>query len=889
MRSQKLLTNWVIPLLLMLIVAILYFFPYYKGYRFQASDQIQLEYMHYPLKQAKAQTGHLPFWNPNIFSGMPGYLILYEAENVFWKDPVFYVGKVLREYPPTIFLVGLLGFFLFLWAEGLSGPIALAGAFAFVMMSYYTNMIVATHWGKSNVLFTAPYGLAGMSLIFQGRWRGGIILSLLGWAGMVGGHHPQMLYYVLFLWAAYGLYRLWEAWQSRLWGRFFVMSALLLVSAGVGALSQAANLLPYYEYGKYSIRGGSELERDQGRDPALQTGLDKSYAQSYSASRAEIWTLIIPNFVGGTSQEDLLKLLGQSSALFEAFQQYGIRDLSFLRNVPAYWGGSPFSAGSFYAGIIPFFLIILGLLYKADALDWVLLYLGWIVLQLSLGAYGYSLWATAILLILPWLSYAIPRTYLASRWWPWGTTALFLIGWGLVSVIDNNPTESYKLTDAALQYLPFYNKFRAPSTMLVLMGFLWGWMGMRGLKRFLEAPSSRHLWTAFGIVAAILILVGILSGVFGWFSFEGASDDELRRQNLPEWFFEALREDRITLAQRSAIQSLFWLTLSAGLLYLFTRSSLKASIVSFAIAILILIDGWFLVNERYFPRYKTYVRKTEIPMPPPPEPYEAYLRQRDTSFYRILPLHTAPFTDARPGVFLENAGGYHPAKLKRYQQLIEAYLARLEPRILQMLNIKYITASAQSPPLQGFDSIATFPNNITLYQHHGPLQYAWLAESLIIYPRVDQTLDSLTQHDLSRYALIAEKDFQQLPTKPQNAPLDSTEGVQILKRNPMEEILIKVRTRVPRLLVLSEIHYPPDWKASVDGQATPIIYTNFVLRGLVVPPGEHTVRMYLESGVHERGGRLSFIGSILAWGMVGGVALGALWQWRRWKQAQSRS
>ncbi len=889
MNKQNLLTHWLIPLLLILAVGLLYFSPYYQGYRFRASDQVQLEYMVYPLNQAQKQTGHFPFWTPNLFSGMPSYLIAYQAENVLWKDPIYYFAKLFRVYPPVILLVGLLGFFLFLWAEGLKGPIALAGAFAFVMMSYYTNMIVATHWGKSNVLFTAPYGLAGMSLLFQGRWRLGILLSLLGWAGMIGGHHPQMTYYVLFLWGAYGLYRLWEAWQHRSWKPFLIATVLLLVSAGVGALSQAANLLPYYEYGKYSIRGGSELERDQNQDPALQTGLDKTYAQSYSASRAEVWTLIIPNFVGGTSQEDILKRLGKSSALFEAFQQYGVQDLSFLRSAPAYWGGSPFSAGSFYAGIIPFFLIILGLLYKVDALDWILLYLGWIVLQLSLGAYGYSLWATLILLLLPWLSYILPRRYLAPRWWPWTTTALFLIGWGLISVIDDNPTESYKLTDAALEYFPFYNKFRAPSTILVLMGFLWGWMGMRGLKRFLEAPSSGRLWTGFGIVAAILILVGILSGIFGWFSFEGASDQELRRQNLPEWFFTALREDRITLAQNSAILALFWLALGAGTLYYFTRAVARASLVSFAIALLILIDGWFLVNQRYFPRYKTYVRETEIPMPPPPQPYETYLRQRDTSFYRVLPLHTAPFTDARPSVFLENAGGYHPAKLKRYQQLIEAHLARLEPTILQMLNIKYLTVSPQSTPPRGLDSLITFPDGVTLYQHPAPLRYAWLAESVLVYPRVDQTLDSLARYDLSRYALLTQKDLQLLPTQPQNAPLDSTERVQVLKRNPMEEILLQVQTRLPRLLVLSEVHYPPDWKASVDGQEVPIVYANFILRGVVVPAGEHTVRIYLQSGVHARGNRLSLIGSILAWGLVGLIGLETLWQWRKWKLTKNPS
>jgi len=866
----------------MLGVAVFYFFPYYQGYRFRAADQVQLEYMVYPLNQAQAQSGRLPFWTPHLFSGMPSYLIKYEAENIFWRDPIYYFAKLFREYPPLIIFVGLLGFFLFLWAEGLPGPLALGGAFAFVMMSYYTNMIVATHWGKSNVLFTAPYGLAGLSLLFQGRWRGGVILSLLGWAGIIGGNHPQMTYYVLSLWVAYVLFRLWETWQSRSWKPFLVATAFLGISAGTGALSQAANLLPYYEYGQYSIRGGSELERDQTRDPALQTGLDKSYAQSYSASRAEIWTLIIPDFVGGTSQENLLKRLGRSSALYEALQPYGPQGIAFVQAAPTYWGGSPFAAGSFYAGIIPFFLIILGLLYKGDALDWVLLYTGWLIIQLALGAYGYSLWITPFLLLLPWLSYFLPRKYLPAFWRPWATAGLFLIGWGIISLIDSNLAESYKLTDAALDYLPFYNKFRAPSTLLVLMGFLWGWMGMRGLKRFLDEPSEKRLWMGLGITALIVMLVGILGGVFGWFSFEGQVDEELRRQNLPEALLDALRKDRITLAQRSTIQSLFWLALSGGVLLLFIRAWLRATIAAFAIAFLILLDGW-LVNSRYFPRQTTYVRKTEIPSPPPPQPYETYLKTQDTTFYRILPLHTSPFTDARPGVFLEDAGGYHPAKLKRYQQLIETHLSRMEPNLLRMLGIKYITTNGQYaiPPI--YDSLLTFPDGITLHRLRVPVRYAWLAESLVVYPRVDQTLDSLSQYDLSRYALITQRDLQLLPTQPQSAPLDSSEAVEILKRNAFEEIRLRVRSRVPRLLVLSEIHYPPDWKATVDDQETPVIYTNFILRGLVVPPGEHTVRLYLRSTVHERGSRLSLIGSLLAWVLAGIAIGGALWPRRKWK------
>jgi hypothetical protein len=252
-------------------------------------------------------------------------------------------------------------------------------------------------------------------------------------------------------------------------------------------------------------------------------------------------------------------------------------------------------------------------------------------------------------------------------------------------------------------------------------------------------------------------------------------------------------------------------------------------------------------------------------------------------------LHTSPFTDARPSVFLENAGGYHPAKLKRYQQLIETHLSRLELPVLQMLGIKYLTANGQYaiPPM--YDSLLTFPDGITLYRLRAAVRYTWLAESLVVYPRVDQTLDSLSQYDLSRYALITQKDLQLLPTQPQSAPLDSSEGVEILRRNPMEEILLRVRSRTARLLVLSEIHYPPDWKATVDGQETPIVYTNFVLRGIVVPPGEHTVRVYLQSAIHERGSRLSLIGSLLAWALAAVATGGLLWHWRKWKPPQSPS
>lgn len=873
--QKKWLTEALLPTLLLAGLGIFYFLPYYQGYRFRASDQIQLEYMFYPLKKAHKETGKLPFWAPHLFSGMPAYLIYHVPEGVYFPAPYQWVGWLFKHYPPMIFFVGALGFFLFLRVEGLIWTWALAGALGFILTSYYTNMIVATHWGKSNVLFSVPYVLAGMALLRRGRVAWGTFLAVLGWTGVVGGNHPQMAYYASVVIGGYGLFWLWETWQSRQWRTFAGRIGLFIAATAFGALSQMSHILPYYEYGQYSIRGGSELERDYTRDPSLRSGLDKEYAQSYSANRAELWTLVIPDFAGGTSQEDIVGRLGRSSALVEALQEHGIGDTSFLRAIPTYWGGSPFSAGSFYVSAIAFFLMILGWLYGMTALDWLLAYGGWIVLQLALGKYGYSLWATGMLLLLPAGAYYAAQTQKV----PWRravvAAATFLGGWGIISLIDDTPESSYKLTDWALEYLPFYNKFRAPSTWLVVMGFLLPWLGLRGAARFLEDPKRDHLLSAVALALGIVLIIGIGGPMLG-FSFEGEGDTVLKAQaQLPDWFMEALREDRIAIARQSALRSAFWIMAGGGVLLLLTLRRISATVAGMVVTVLVLADGW-LLNSSYFPKKETYIRTREISMPPPILPYERIILS-DSSMYRILPMHTNPFTDARPAVYVESAGGYHPAKLKRYQQFIEAHLSRMEPEALRMLSIKYITARPGTPPPPGYDSLAKTEDEVLIFRARDTLPMAWLAEEVKAFPRTDQTLDSLGRYPVHRVALITEKDAQRLGTSLSNVPLDSTEEVVCLKRNPYE-LEYRVRATYPRLLVLSEIYYPPDWIAEVNHTPAPILPVNFILRGIPVPAGENTVRLRCESRIHERARYLSMGGSISAWVLL---LIAMAWEMRR--------
>ncbi|MCS6790619.1 MAG: hypothetical protein NZ580_06535 [Bacteroidia bacterium] len=865
--SRQFWFSWGIPLGAILLFSLLYFLPYYQGYRFRASDQFQLGYTTYPLEQQQKKTGKMPFWDLHAFSGMPTYAINYVPSGIYFPTPYNIVERILREYPPTALFVGLMGFFLLLWAEGASGVWALAGALAFILTSYYTNMIVATHWGKSNVLFTAPYVLAGIAFLHKQRWVTGIVLSLLGWAGLIGGNHPQMLYYVLWLIAGYELAWLVRAWRARRLSTYLREVGVLAGTFFFGSLSQIANLFPFYEYGKYSIRGANELEREKENPNSSTTGLDKSYAYSYSASRAEVWTIVIPDFVGGTSQEDVWKRLGRNSALYQAFQQQGISDISFLRQVPTYWGGSPFSAGSFYVSAVFFFLILLGWIYGLDAIDWALLYVSWLIILLCLGAYGYSLWASVVLLGLPALAAYVARRI--DKLWLKGiiASAIFLIGWGIISLVDSDTENTYKLTDLALDYLPFYNKFRAPSTWLTILGMTIPWMGVRGVFRFLENPQKERGLMALGLTVGILVLVGWGAPLWG-FSFEGAQDAALRTQaNLPDWFMEALREDRIAIAQQSTLRSLLWVILTGGVLGLFLFQRINAFIAGLLIAFLVTADGW-LLNSAYFPRKEIYVRKKDVPPAPPIEPYEEVILRDTLKPYRVLPLHTNPFVDSRPGAYLETVGGYHPAKLRRYQQLIGTHLSRLEPEVLRMLNVRYITMRpGASPPPAFYDSLTQSAEGVVIYRSRDTLPIAWLSPRLRVFPRIDQTLDSLGQYPVYQTTLVYEGDWKKLPFPPQEGPIAPEESV-VCTHREFDEVRYKVRTRQPRLLVMSEVYYP-EWKAEVNGKESPIIPVNFILRGVAVPAGESEVRLFFDSKVHKVGTALSLIGSVGAWLMIG--------------------
>ncbi|MGQ9863317.1 MAG: hypothetical protein ACUVRD_02365 [Bacteroidia bacterium] len=842
--------NTFLPIAFFALFSVFYFAPYLQGYRLSAGDQTQGFYA-----RTFFHEHGFSFWHPNLFSGMPTYFIYTSPADAqpMYLDVRWLMVKIFRNYPMMIFFVGLLGMFIFLRTWQISSGWATVGALGFVLMSYYTVMIVATHFGKSNVIFTLPYLLAGQRLLHLRRWGWGTLLASIGLYGIFSGEHPQMAYYGGFVVAAWEVYYLWEAWQKKNLLPALGASFTQVFLAMGAFFSMAHILLPRQEYTFYSIRGPNPLVREVAKDPSQKTGLERSYAQSYSLSRSELFSLIIPHYVGGTSDEDVYAILGKRSALYQALKQNGVEPRSILQRIPLYWGGLPFSSGGFYVGVGLFFLSILGFLYVRQVWAWLLGYVVLLVLLLGLGAYSFSWWASSVLLCTPAGLYILYRHRPGKLPMSWVVSGGLLVGALLLSAIDSDPQSSYKITDAALDFLPLYNKFRAPSTFLVVVGYIIPFLAVWGISQFVLSPDKNRFWEALGITVGVLG-VGIGLGFSGVYDFQAESDAQIAQQ-VPGWFMDALRDDRRAILWQEGLRSLLVVGLIGLGLWSYAQKWLPKLPICIFVA-LVSVGEILLVTRRYIGK-ENYEKDLKF-SPPPKERHEEIILTRGT-LGRVYPMHTATFVDSRPAAYLEDIGGYSPAKLRRYQIFIENHLSQLHLNPLRMLDTRYYLYARGRPTL-GFLPVDTAgPVRI----EEDPFAYgpAWLVEKVEVLPTPDAVLDTLDKVDSRKVAFL---EAWQNPQTPPAAPLDTSEGVVLLERKP-ELLRYKVKAQRARFLVMSEVHYPPDWHAYVNGQETPIYYTNFILRGLAVGPGESEVVVKLEPRTYQKGKIYHWVGTALLW------------------------
>jgi len=791
-------------ILFFVVVTMAYFSPLLEGKRILQSDIIHHKGMSKEIADFRAVSGQEPLWTNSMFGGMPAYQISvkYTSNLVGHLDRVLMLGL---PHPAGLLFLYFLGFFILLLAMGVDPWLSIAGATAFAFSSYFFIIFEAGHNSKAHAIaYMAPV-MAGIILTMKRKYLLGGILTALFLSLEVRANHPQITYYLAIIALLYGLFQLVSAIREKSLTPFLKSVGVLLIALVFAVLTNITSLWATAEYGKYTIRGKSELSTEKEN---RTSGLDKDYATQWSYGIGETVTLLIPDFYGGSSSA---KVSGKSK-IAEALRANGIPEESvsqYLRQpLPfMYWGNQPFTSGPVYVGAIVMFLFVMGLLIVRGPVKW---------------------WLLA------------------------GTVLSILLSWG---------HNFMALTDFFLEYVPAYNKFRAVSMILVIAEFCIPLLGILAVKELLDKREDRHklfraMQIAFGITAGICLFFALLPGAI--LSFHGSGDAAMQQNyQLPDWLMQAIRDERQRILRLDALRSFIFIVLAAGVAWALLFDKIRKEYAFIALTLLILAD-MFAVNKRYLANDSfTLASRVENPFEPT-QADEQILLDKDPD-YRVLNLTADIFNDATTSYFHKSIGGYHGAKLRRYQELFD-YGIRSDIRrfvrtmstdsapVLNMLNARYfILPDNEKQPF--------------VYRNIRALGNAWFVKAARVVDNADAEIKAVTQDFRPDSLAIVNREFE--------ANLGSFTGMRdssdfiALKEYAPNSLLYSYRAKNDALALFSEIYYPKGWNAYVDGKLTPHFRANYVLRAMVLPAGMHEVRFRFEPAVYTAGEKISLVSSAL--------------------------
>ncbi len=788
--SFKQILPYLAAVVLFLVITFVYFSPLLEGKQMQQSDIVHHRGMAKEIMDFRERTGTEPLWTNSMFGGMPAYQIstVYKGNQLGFLDKVITLGLPL---PANIVFLYFIGFFILMLVMKVDPWLSIAGSIGFALSSFFFIIIDAGHNSQAFAIgYMAPV-LAGIILTMRKHYLWGGLMTAVFLSLEIKMNHPQITYYLLMIVGLYGLFELVDAIRNK-WFPSFLKSVLILVVAALFAVAtNITSLWATYEYGKYTIRGKSELTDDQHNKTS---GLDKDYITMWSYGIGETMTLLIPDVYGGSSSakvgsnSEIVKALERNNIPKETIDSYTKQRLPFL-----YWGTQPFTAGPVYVGAIIFFLFILGLFIVKGSVKWWLLS------------------ATLLSVILAW-------------------------GHNLMAV-----------TEFFLTYLPGYNKFRAVTMILVIAEFCMPILGVLAVREFFNPDQDRKklmrgLQFAAGITGLITIVYAVLPGAL--LSFVGAKDSSYAQQ-LPDWFMQAIRDERLRLVRTDAIRSFAFILLATGTLLAFYYGKLRKEYVVLALGILILAD-MFTVNKRYVDN-ENFTSRSKVDNPFTPSPAdELILKDRDPDF-RVFNLTVNPFMDASTSYFHKSIGGYHGAKLRRYQDLIEKQLTKNNMAVLDMLNTKYFIVPDQ--------------NKVpTVQVNPGALGNAWFVTGYRLVENADQEIVALDNFNPADTAIVDKSFASLLSSYPGGR--DSSAVITLTAYQP-NKLDYEYKSGTGGLAVFSEIYYPKGWNAYLDGQLVPHFRVNYVLRAMVLPAGEHKVEFRFEPSVYAVGEKISFASSLL--------------------------
>ncbi len=786
-----------IAILVFLLVTIFFFSPVFFDNKAISQHDIQ-EYQgaSKSLSDYREATGEEGLWASNMFSGMPAYLV-----SLRWSDgPVVWTKKIMSlflPHPINNIFAAFLCYYILLLAFGVRPYLAIAGALAFGLSSYVIIGLSAGHNSRIGAIAFMPLVIAGIHLAFSGKRLVGFGLTSIALALHLRENHLQITYYTVLIVAAYGLMQLIHHYQTKQLGNFFKTLGALIPAAVLAACTFFGQFWAINEYTNYSIRGKSELVKPASQGNAADAnGLSKEYAFAYKYGVWESMALMIPDFYGGTSMKAFVQ--DQNSATYKALMNSGDNETAnqLANYTAAYWGPQGSTAGSYYAGAIVIFLFVIGILFAERKYVW------WLV---PIGALG------------------------------------LMLSWG-----DSFSTFNYFMFD----YFPGYNKFRSVSFALVMILFAMPLLGMMGVERLLTngitKETKKKILIAFGVTGGLCLVLIAFAGM-GSFVKDGEGQ-------LPVWFVKALSEDRRSLLRADAWRA-FAFILPVFLLLYFNFEKKVSALGFYAIIIFLVAIDLSVVDRRYFTK-ENYQRKRDNSFVANNAADERILQ--DKSYYRVYNLQGA-MSEARTSYTHHSLGGYHGAKLRRYQDLYDSCLLKETNQlykdaqqgsldftkygVINMLNTKYV--------VYGPEAANVIPNP----NANGA---AWFVKEVVSVNSPTEELKKTETIDTKETAVIDQSKFA--TSLFEGISLDSASTIQLVEFKP-SYLKYETESTTDGLAVFSEIYYPKGWHALIDGKETTLLRANYVLRALKIPQGKHVVEFKFEPKPYLIGNKVTLASS----------------------------
>ena len=768
-------------------------------------------------------TGEVSYWTNSLFGGMPMYQIspsypsLYVISKVQSILTLQWPFCLLPGYSWLLFAM-LGGFYLFLRALRLGRLPSVLGAVMWTFSSYFIILVVAGHIWKLMTLAFIPPTIAGIIYTYRGRYLLGGALTALFASLQILSNHVQMSYYFAFLILFLILGYLWEAVKGQQLRRF-VFASLVTLGSGLIALGiNSSNLYHTYEYGSETIRGGSELttspdDKMAGKAEATATGLDKDYITAWSYGKGETLTLLVPNVYGGATGA-----LGEN---LSAMERVPADYRQIIGGLNHYWGDQPFTAGPVYVGAFVLLLFILGIFIVQGPLKWALL--------------GGTLFSV----------------FLA-----WGHNMMWL-------------------TDLFIDYVPLYNKFRTVSSILVVAEFTIPALAVLALIQFVREPravlqNKVALWVSLGLTLGLSLILALIPGTF--FSLMSDQEQDMFRQamgnsQLPiPSIMASLKDARASIVSSDAWRSVFVLLLSLGACALYVWGKIKSPVLYILIGVITLGDLW-LVDKRYL-NDEHFIDKALVAQQAKPiTDADRQILQDEDPHYRVMNLSVNSFNDATTSAHHRSVGGYHAAKLRRYQDLIEHQLSKQNTEVYNMLDTRYfiLPDNASGKLYVDFNEEAFGP--------------AWFVDQIRWVKNADEEMKALEDTPLLDKGIVDErfrpmlKDYQPLAANDTVMP----EPIVELRSYTPNKATYRTTTTHPRLLIFSEIYYPHGWKLMLDGkQELPLIRADYVLRAAYIPAGTHELEMTFDPPSIHRTELIAGVSTALLILLLVGALLSAL-------------